>query len=324
MPVEDEIKKVVFDLNAESSCGPDGFTGSFYQKCWSIVGEDVVKMEVQNETNLLRGNFPLMYLGCPIKHAKKKKVHFSELIKKIQTKLQVWKGKLLSFGGKIVLINSVLQSIPIYLLSTLNSPKCVLDDIHRMFAKFLWNLKEEGRAKHWIAWNNICLPREEGGLDIRSLFDISKALFAKLWWNFRINNTLWSNFMWTKYCKTHRPQMVEWSGGSQTWKLMLQARDFYDQEIWWETKEGNASVWFDNWTQLGALHFHMFHNQGIVEEVHELLDEDGWNNSLLQENFTEEVNVQIFQILRKGQKLDEKDKSWWMPTENGKFSVGSA
>ena len=31
---------------------------------------------------------------------------------------------------------------------------------------------------------------------------------------------------------------------------MLQARDFFYQEIWWESREGDASVLFDDLTQL--------------------------------------------------------------------------
>lgn len=36
------LKKVVFGLNGESTCGPDGFTGHFFQACWEIVGADIV------------------------------------------------------------------------------------------------------------------------------------------------------------------------------------------------------------------------------------------------------------------------------------------
>lgn len=41
---EAKIKKMVFELNAESSCGPDGFSGCFYQHCWDIVGPDMIKV----------------------------------------------------------------------------------------------------------------------------------------------------------------------------------------------------------------------------------------------------------------------------------------
>ncbi|WMV32542.1 hypothetical protein MTR67_025927 [Solanum verrucosum] len=276
---------------------------------------------VEEITGFTRGLFPLTYLGCPIGHAKKKKVYFSMLIKKIQNKLQLWKGKLLTFGGEIVLINSVLQSIPIYLLSVSNSPKCVIHDIHRMFAKFMWNFKEEGRSTHWIAWKDICVPKEEGGLGLRSLFDTSKALFAKLWWNFRTTNTLWSNYMWIKYCKRHRPQTIEWRGGSQVWKNMILARNFFDQEIWWEPKKGDVSVWFDNWTQLGDLHYHMNlnHDQSQVESVYELCNEDGWNQTVLQHNLDEATCNHVTRILGRLTPTQERDKPWWMPSGSGKF-----
>ncbi|XP_060170611.1 uncharacterized protein LOC132601548 [Lycium barbarum] len=41
MPTLEEVKKVVFALSGDSACGPDGFSGIFYQKCWNIVGADV-------------------------------------------------------------------------------------------------------------------------------------------------------------------------------------------------------------------------------------------------------------------------------------------
>lgn len=42
---------------------------------------------------------------------------------------------MLSYGGKEVLITSVLQSTPIYILSAIVPPSCVIKEIHRIFAK---------------------------------------------------------------------------------------------------------------------------------------------------------------------------------------------
>lgn len=45
-------------------------------------------------------------------------------------------------------------------------------------------------------------PLSEGVIRFKSLHDFSKALCAKLWWRFRTNvGSLWSLFMWNKYCK---------------------------------------------------------------------------------------------------------------------------
>ncbi|XP_060210656.1 uncharacterized protein LOC132637608 [Lycium barbarum] len=40
-PTMEEVQKVVFELNGDSSCGPDGFSGIFYQKCWEVIKADV-------------------------------------------------------------------------------------------------------------------------------------------------------------------------------------------------------------------------------------------------------------------------------------------
>jgi len=131
----------------------------------------------------------------------------------------------LSYGGNEVLIKSVLQSIPLYVLSAIVPLACVMKELNKIFAKFFWNNKEVGRNKHWAAWEKVCLPKKEGGLDFRSIPDISKAMYAKLWWKFSTQNSLWANFLWNKYCKKQIPTLVQWKGGSQVWKHMLQNRD---------------------------------------------------------------------------------------------------
>ncbi|KAL4204786.1 hypothetical protein AMTRI_Chr01g111530 [Amborella trichopoda] len=47
IPSEDEIKSIIFAMDSNSSPGPDGFPGTFYQKCWDIVGFDVC-MAIRN------------------------------------------------------------------------------------------------------------------------------------------------------------------------------------------------------------------------------------------------------------------------------------
>ncbi|XP_060210576.1 uncharacterized protein LOC132637514 [Lycium barbarum] len=40
-PTMEEVHKAVFELNGDSACGPDGFSGIFYQKCWEVIKADV-------------------------------------------------------------------------------------------------------------------------------------------------------------------------------------------------------------------------------------------------------------------------------------------
>ncbi|XP_026420054.1 uncharacterized protein LOC113316035 [Papaver somniferum] len=41
IPTYDEIKAVVYDLDADSSPGPDGFSRCFYRHCWDVIQQDL-------------------------------------------------------------------------------------------------------------------------------------------------------------------------------------------------------------------------------------------------------------------------------------------
>ncbi|KAH0718271.1 hypothetical protein KY285_014302 [Solanum tuberosum] len=272
--------------------------------------------EVEEITGVGKGTFPFKYLGCPIFHSRKEKVYYNELIKKVKDKLQNWKGRLLSYGGKAVLINSVLQSMPIYLLSALFPTKYTIEEIHKVFARFFWSNKEEGKSRHWASWKSLCLPKEEGGLAFRDLFDVSKALFAKLWWKFRTTRSMWSNFMWNKYCKKFSPALVQWKGGSQLWKKMLEARDNIEQEIWWETRNGCS--------RLGPLTHIVREDFPIdegIQDINYFMEEHGWNVELMHQKLPEEIVEHVTSNIIISENSDLWDRPWWMATGSGKFSV---
>jgi len=69
------------------------------------------------------GSFPFRYLGIPMHHRKINNKDWISVEKRFQKKLGSWKGKLLSAGGRLVLINSVLSSLPMFMLSFFEAPK---------------------------------------------------------------------------------------------------------------------------------------------------------------------------------------------------------
>ena len=42
IPSTDDIHDAIFAMDAASAPGPDGFSGGFYQRCWEVVGSDMV------------------------------------------------------------------------------------------------------------------------------------------------------------------------------------------------------------------------------------------------------------------------------------------
>lgn len=42
--IREEVKKVVFEMNGDSTHGPDSLFGHFFLTCWEIVGGDITNM----------------------------------------------------------------------------------------------------------------------------------------------------------------------------------------------------------------------------------------------------------------------------------------
>lgn len=115
--------------------------------------------------------------------------------KKSAPKFLVHKAKLFLQGIVTILIKHVLQSIPIYVLETIDPPKQVLVDLERPFPEFLLGSDK----RHQISWNNIYHTTEHNGLGIVSLHHRFVTFAGKLWWCFSTKDNLWSKFMRSKY-----------------------------------------------------------------------------------------------------------------------------
>ncbi|KAG5585976.1 hypothetical protein H5410_046410 [Solanum commersonii] len=45
LPTVEELKRVVFSMNSNSAAGPGGMNGCFFQKCWSIIKDDLMGLK---------------------------------------------------------------------------------------------------------------------------------------------------------------------------------------------------------------------------------------------------------------------------------------
>ncbi|PPD97346.1 hypothetical protein GOBAR_DD05631 [Gossypium barbadense] len=57
-----------------------------------------------------------------------------------------WSKRLLSYGGKEIFINSILQSLPTYALSVFLAPRGTLKEIQSKICQLWWACKEKGRG----------------------------------------------------------------------------------------------------------------------------------------------------------------------------------
>jgi hypothetical protein len=105
--------------------------------------------------------------------------------------LASWKRSYLSKGGWIALIKSTLSNLPTYLLSLLPIPVVVAKRLESIQCDFLWGGMGEEFKFHLVNWQKVCTPIREGGLGIRNLKCLNRALLGKWLWRYACEPGAW-------------------------------------------------------------------------------------------------------------------------------------
>ncbi|KAK4384399.1 hypothetical protein Sango_3064900 [Sesamum angolense] len=140
------------------------------------------------------GFLPIRYLGVPLTSSRLTIADCRPLLTKVDTRLAGWSHHNLSYAGRVQLIRSVLNTLHIYWASVFILPKGIISILEGKMRKFLWQgPNRRGNAK--VAWDQICKPKEEGGLGIRSMTVSNKALMMKHLWRILQNDgtSIWVN-----------------------------------------------------------------------------------------------------------------------------------
>ena len=73
-------------------------------------------------------------------------------------------GERLSIGGRVVLIKSVLESLPSYYFSLYKAPVTVVNKLESIIRRFLWGGNDEVKKLHWVSWEMFTKAKSDGGL----------------------------------------------------------------------------------------------------------------------------------------------------------------
>jgi len=82
------------------------------------------------------GNLPFVYLGLLIGGDVRRLSFWEPLITRLNSRLSAWKSKHLSFGGRLILLKSVLSSMPVYALSFFKAPSGIIFSIESILNNF--------------------------------------------------------------------------------------------------------------------------------------------------------------------------------------------
>lgn len=138
-----------------------------------------------------KGSTPFNYLGVPLFKGKPKKVFLQPIADKVINKLASWKGSLLSFAGRVVLVNSTIQGMLTHSMTFYTWLMSLIRDLERALKRLIWSGETSKNKVVIVAWNNICKPLEEGRLGIRSLIKLNEASNLKLAWGLLNSSESW-------------------------------------------------------------------------------------------------------------------------------------
>ncbi|XP_026459698.1 uncharacterized protein LOC113360404 [Papaver somniferum] len=79
------------------------------------------------------------------------------------------------------MVKVVLNAVPMYQMSTFKMPKKLLRQLDSLQRKLWWGFKSN-KGLNLIAWSNMCISKDLGGLAFRDLEKLNHALLAKLAW----------------------------------------------------------------------------------------------------------------------------------------------
>ena len=103
------------------------------------------------------------YLGLPTIIGKSKTQVFVELKDRVAKKLVGWKGKLLSIGGREILIKAIAQAVPTYTMSCFQLPKTLCKDLENMMSNFWWGQRDNENKIAWVSWKKMCKSKFHEG-----------------------------------------------------------------------------------------------------------------------------------------------------------------
>ncbi|XP_026399115.1 uncharacterized protein LOC113294963 [Papaver somniferum] len=134
----------------------------------------------------------------------------------------------------------------------------VIEAIVKVLREFLWDATEVKKSHRLVAWKKVCTPLKHGGLGVKSLRSMNKALLSKWWWRFITEkDSLWRKAMESKHgsCafdkETRKPKA---SKGCGLWKGIYKQLNSFKQSSIIQVGEGSSVLFSeDHWVGIASL-----------------------------------------------------------------------
>lgn len=138
------------------------------------------------------------------------------------------------------------------MFSLFTAPVRVINKLEKVMRDFLWDKSDTVKCYHPVKWKKFRTQLSKGGLGIKSLRSMNKALICKWWWRFNSEKqALWRRGMVSKYGsagfdrETKAPKQAQ---GCGVWKNIYKHLQVFKSSSSIKVGEGTSVLfWEDRW-----------------------------------------------------------------------------
>ncbi|KAJ1696613.1 hypothetical protein LUZ63_005125 [Rhynchospora breviuscula] len=236
-------------------------------------------LQYANDTNMQQilarqpKELPITYLGLPLSFRRLRKIHFKPLIEAVQRKLDGWRARFLSIGGRQTLVKSVLTAMPLHYMQAIRLPTWLLKHLEGLRRSFFWRGKNKYLGGHCLVnWSKCCLPKKNGGLGFISLDIQNQALLLKWLWKLTAeHNSLWTSTVRELFGTTDFELLATHSHISNGLKDILCNKTFFSSSIITAADQSKAWRWEPNGSFSSSSAYKVLPDTGIRSHFHHKL-----------------------------------------------------
>ncbi|GJW06935.1 RNA-directed DNA polymerase, eukaryota [Tanacetum coccineum] len=282
---------------------------------------------------------PFLYLGSYVGGNMHRLKSWDDIIGRVRRRLSNWKMKMLSIGGRLTLVKSVLGSMPIFHMSLFKVPSGILRSLESIRSKFFNGIDGSKNKASWVQWSKALASKDNGGLGISSLFALNRGLIFKWVWRFvSQENSLWARVIKAVHGKDGSIGVNVKNVSNSVWLNIIREINVLSEKginlmNQLRIKLGNGEMthfWDDNWCEGGRLK-DRFPRVYALEECKDITVGSKLAQPSITQSFrrmprggVEQMQVDdLINLVQNISLIPMQDRWTWTLNSSGDFSVAS-
>ncbi|GKA64547.1 RNA-directed DNA polymerase, eukaryota, reverse transcriptase zinc-binding domain protein, partial [Tanacetum coccineum] len=282
---------------------------------------------------------PFTYLGSTVGGSMSRIQAWDGVVERVKSRLSKWKVKMLSIGGRLTLLKSVLGSMAIYQMSIHKAPLGVLRNLESLRSHFFNGCAPNNQKASWVNWKNALASKEKGGLGISSLYALNRGLMFKWYWRFFTkDSSLWSRVIKAIYGDSGGLERNTFATYTSCWSNIVKEVTSLDEKglnlcnaICFKLGNGEkARFWEDRWLD-GMLFKTLFPRLYALELCKDCTVASKICDYTFDSSFRrpprggveQEQFMALLSLVKDIQLVPMEDRWSWSLSSSGEFSVSS-